>query len=90
LDPTDYQFDLSDIPIRNYFTEDEQCFLELLKSKSPLTIDDIMTMKDEVQICKDCDSMNKIISTADILERKGFVSKKMEGGKVIYSKTKSL
>ncbi len=87
---TDHGFDLSDVPLRNYFSEDEECFLELLKRKSPLMIEDIMAMKDEVQICKDCDSMNKIISTAEILIRKGFISKKMEEGKILYSKTKSL
>lgn len=63
-------FDLSELAIHQYFTEDEQCFLELLKQKTPLSIADIMEMKDTIQICKDCDSMNKIISTGDILERK--------------------
>ena len=76
--------DISHIPIHQYLTEDEQCFLELLKRKSPLSLDDIMYMKDDIQICKDCDSLNKIISTGDILERKGMLKKKMESGKILY------
>jgi hypothetical protein len=66
----EYDFDLSDIPIRHYFSEDELCFLELLKLQSPIKIDDIMRMKDSIQVCKDCDSINKIITTGDTLERK--------------------
>jgi hypothetical protein len=70
IDFSHLSIDTDDVPIKNYFTEDEQCFLELLKQKSPLSIIDIIEMKDKIQICKDCDSMNKIITTADILERK--------------------
>lgn len=83
------KFNLSDIPLQNYFTEDEQCLIELLNRKSPLTIDDILKMKNDVQICKDCDSINKIISTWDILERKNILKKEFKDGKVLYSKMKS-
>jgi len=83
-DISNIEIDIEDIPIRNYFTEDEQCFLELLKIKSPLTINDILDMKDHIQVCKDCDSMNKIVTTGDILERKWFLKKVFEEGKIKY------
>jgi|GEM_PF-6606136 len=75
MSPLPENINIDDIPFQTYFTEDELCFLELLSRKSPLTIDDIIAMKDDIQICKDCDSMNKIITTGDILERKGFLKK---------------
>jgi len=90
MKPLPENIDIDDLPFKTYFTEDEMCFLELLTRKSPLTIDDILIMKDDVQICKDCDSMNKIITTGDILERKWLVKKSMLDGKVVYSKSRSV
>lgn len=90
LDSIPGDTNVDDITFQEYFTEDEMCFFELLKKKSPLTIDDILLMKDDVQICKDCDSMNKIISTWDSLERKGFIKKTLVWGKVIYNKIGNL
>jgi MoaA/NifB/PqqE/SkfB family radical SAM enzyme len=90
MSPLPENINIDDIPFQTYFTEDELCFLELLSRKSPLTIDDIIAMKDDIQICKDCDSMNKIITTGDILERKGFLKKLLLEWKIAYSKTRSL
>lgn len=82
--PLKYDFSFSDFWIKDYFSDDEICLLELLKIKTPLTIKDIESLKDTIQICQDCDSLNKIISTANSLESKGFLRRKLLDGKVVF------
>lgn len=83
-----YNFNLDDLSLKSYFSDDELCFFELLEKKDKLTIDDIILLKDDIQICKDCDSMNKIISTAEILINKWYIKKEIINWKVIYSRKK--
>ncbi len=83
----DYKFNLDDLQIKHYFTDDELCFMELLSQKNPLTVDDIVSLKETIQICQDCDSMNKIISTSEVLIEKGLVKKSFKDGKISYSKS---
>ena len=71
---------------KSFFTEDEKCILELFKKKNPLTVNDIITLKDDIQICKDCDSLNKIISTMEILVKKWLVNKQLVNWKIIFIK----
>jgi MoaA/NifB/PqqE/SkfB family radical SAM enzyme len=81
---SDYNFDA--LKLSSYFSEDELCFLEILKKQNQVNIDDIVRLKEDIQICQDCDSMNKIISTAEILIKKWMLQKKMLQWKVIYQK----
>ena len=81
-----YSFDFDDLHMKEYFSEDELCFFELLTKKEELSIEDIMSMKDTIQICQDCDSMNKIVSTGEILIKKWYIEKEMRKWKVIYRK----
>lgn len=78
-------FDLEKVNIKEYFSDDELCFFELLTKKKNLTIEDIFELKDNIQICKDCDSLNKIITTWEILLKKWLISKQMEKWKIIYN-----
>lgn len=82
----EYNFDFKDLSLQSYFTEDELCFLEIISKKNPANIDDIITLKDTIQICQDCDSMNKIISTWETLIEKWFIKKTLKEWKVSYSK----
>jgi hypothetical protein len=78
---------LDDLNLKEYFTEDELCFLEILNIKDKVWVDDIVKIKDKIQICQDCDSLNKIISTWELLVKKGYVKKEMEKWKIIFSKS---
>jgi len=82
----DYTFDFDELKMKRYFTEDELCFFEILNIQKKVTVDDIMELKDGIQICQDCDSLNKIISTGESLIKKGYIKKKMIEGKVVYSR----
>jgi hypothetical protein len=55
-----YNFSFDNLNIKKYFTNDELCLIEILKFKNNITIKEIAQLKDEFQICKDCDSMEKI------------------------------
>ena len=81
-----YKFDLNDLKLKKYFTEDELCFFEILNKKNIVSVWDIFKIKDSIQICQDCDSMNKIISTWEILIKKWYIKKEMKLGKIFYKK----
>lgn len=82
-------FDLDELKIRNYFTDDELCFFEILELQKEVTVEDIMCLKDDLQICQDCDSLNKIISTGEQLIKKDFVKKTLKKGKIYYERRKT-
>jgi len=81
-----FKFNLDDLNMKEYFTEDELCFFELLNEKDKLTIEGILLLKENIQICQDCNSMNKIISTWEILIKKWYIKKEMIKWKIIYSR----
>jgi MoaA/NifB/PqqE/SkfB family radical SAM enzyme len=82
----EYQFDLDALKMKNYFTEDELCFMEILRLQERVTVEDIVRLKEWIQICQDCDSINKIISTGDILAQKSLIRKKFTQWKVVYER----
>lgn len=84
----DLKYNFDNLNLKEYFTEDELCFFELLEKKDQLTIEDILELKDNIQICQDCNSMNKIISTWEVLIKKWYVKKQMVKGKIVYNKIK--
>jgi len=86
--PLDMKFDLDELHIKEYFTEDELCFFEILAVQDRVSIDDILRIKEDIQICQDCDSVNKIIATGDILIKKWMVKKKLIKWKVYYVRVK--
>jgi hypothetical protein len=55
-----YNFSLDDLKVQDYFTDNELCLLEILNIKSPATIKEIVKIKDDIQICKDCEDMQKL------------------------------
>ena len=80
------KYSFRDLTVNNILTEDEICFLEILKKQEMVSIDDIVKIKNEIQICKDCDSLNKILSTAELLIRKDLIFKKYDGNRVLFMK----
>ncbi len=83
------EYDFSHIDASKFLTEDEICFLEILKIKNPATIDDILEIKDQIQICKDCDSVNKIIATGNILVDKWIIKREYNDNKVYYERDRN-
>ena len=81
-------FNLWELELNKYFTEDEVCFIEILSVKNKVSVEDIMELKKDIQICQDCDSLNKIISTWEQLISKGIIRKSMINWKVFYETIK--
>lgn len=89
MENIDLSFSLDELNLKEYFTEDELCFLEILNVKDKVWVEDIIKIKDKIQICQDCDSLNKIISTWDLLVKKWYIKKELVKWKIIFSKIMS-
>lgn len=87
-EPIEMSFNLWELELNKYFTEDEVCFIEILSVKNKVSVEDIMELKKDIQICQDCDSLNKIISTWEQLISKGIIRKSMINWKVFYETIK--
>ncbi len=85
-----WEVDISDIKLKQYFSDDELCIFEMFKIKDDLTIDDIMILKDKIQICKDCNSVNKILSTINMLIKKWYVDQVLIDWKIVFKKSKKI
>lgn len=81
-----YNFSLKDLKIKDYFTDNELCLLEILNIKSPSTIKEIVKIKDNIQICKDCEDMQKLAEVEISLLKKWYIKVEWEWMNKIYSK----
>ncbi len=84
-----YSFNLEDLKIKDYFTDNELCLIEILKYKNWLTIKEIAQIKDKFQICRDCDDMSKIKEVEESLLKKWIIFIKWKGLNKVYSLIKS-
>lgn len=66
-------------------TDNEQCVLEVLKIKSPLTTKQFLGIAEDIPLCKDCKDENAVINAAETLIKMGLVQRKFHKGKYVWS-----
>jgi MoaA/NifB/PqqE/SkfB family radical SAM enzyme len=70
---------------RAVLTDNEQCVLEVLKIKSPLTTKQFLELAEGIPLCKDCKDENAVINAAETLIKMGFIERKFQKGKYVWS-----
>lgn len=70
---------------RVVLTDNEQCVLEVLKLKSPLTTRQFLELADGIPLCKDCKDENAVIVAAETLIKMGKVRRAFEKGRYVWS-----
>ncbi len=85
-----WQVDIDNIKLWKYFSDDEICIFEMFKIKDWLTIEDIFNLKSKIQICKDCNSANKILTAMNKLIKKGYVQQKLTNWQVVFIKSNKI
>lgn len=72
-DIIDLSFSLDELKMKNYFTDNELCLLEILNIKDWISIKEISEMKNDIQICKDCEDMSKLVEVEESLLKKWYI-----------------
>jgi len=70
---------------RSVLTDNETCVVEVLKEKNGLTTDQFLKQAEKYPICKDCKDENAVINAAETLIKMGWVSRKFQKGKYLWS-----
>jgi wyosine [tRNA(Phe)-imidazoG37] synthetase (radical SAM superfamily) len=70
---------------RSVLTDNEQCVLEVLKLKSPVTTKQFLSLAEGIPLCKDCKDENAVINAAETLIKMGRVERKFQKGKYLWS-----
>jgi MoaA/NifB/PqqE/SkfB family radical SAM enzyme len=70
---------------RAILTDNEQCVLEVLKIKSPLTTKQFLALAEGIALCKDCKDENAVINAAETLIKMGLVERAFQKGRYVWS-----
>lgn len=84
-DKLEYNFDLDELEIKNYFTEDELCLLEILNTKNNIGVKEIAKIKKDIQVCQHCDDMQKLQIVEESLLKKWYIKVTWEWMDKVYS-----
>ncbi len=79
-------FNLDDLKIKDYFSDNELCLLEILNCKNNITVKEVSEIKNKIQICQHCDSMDKLWEVEESLLRKWYIKVTWEWMNRIFSK----
>lgn len=70
---------------RTVLTDNEQCVLEVLGRKSPVTTQEFLGIADGIALCKDCKDENAVITAAETLIPMGRVRREFARGRYLWS-----
>ncbi len=70
---------------RSVLTDNEQCVLEVLGVRSPLTTRQFLGIAEGIPLCKDCKDENAVITAAETLIRMGAVERRFQKGRYLWS-----
>lgn len=80
-----FNFSLDDLIMKDYFTDDELCLIEILSIKDNISIKEISEIKQDIQICKHCDDMSKLVLVEESLLKKWYIKVDWDGMNKRYS-----
>ena len=67
-----------------YLNGMEKCFMEILKIESPVSTSRALELAKGLPLCHDCRDGAGVLSTGQILIKKGLVSREFKGGKYLW------
>jgi len=67
-----------------YLSSMEKCFMEILKIENPVYTSRALELAKGLPLCHDCRDGAGVISTGQILIKKGLISRKFKGGKYLW------
>ncbi len=68
-----------------FFSDNERCFIEILKKKSPITTAEILKLAKNIVLCRDCSDGNAVINAAETLIKKNMVEKVFKKGRYYWA-----
>ncbi len=66
-------------------SDNEQCVLEVLGRKSPLTTRQFLAIAEDIPLCKDCKDENAVINAAETLIKMGLIERQFLKGRYVWS-----
>ncbi|MCX5785593.1 MAG: radical SAM protein [Elusimicrobia bacterium] len=72
-------------PGRVYLNNMEKCFMEILKKESRVSTTRALEIAKGLPLCHDCRDGASVLSTGQILIKKGLVSREFKGGKYLWA-----
>jgi MoaA/NifB/PqqE/SkfB family radical SAM enzyme len=70
---------------KNFFSDNERCFIEILKKKSPIGTSEILKLAKNIILCRDCSDGNAVIVAAETLIDKKIVKKVLKKGRYYWT-----
>lgn len=67
-------------------TDNEQCVVEVLNMKSPVTTKQFLDIAEDLPLCKDCKDENAVINAAETLIKMDVIERKFQKGKYIWAR----
>ena len=68
-----------------FFSDNERCFIEILKKKSPVSTAEALKLAKNIVLCRDCSDGNVVVSTAQRLIEKNIVEKVFKKGRYYWA-----
>jgi hypothetical protein len=69
---------------KEYFTDNERCMIEILKSDKILSTQEILEKAKNIPLCQDCIDGNAVLNAANKLIKRGIISKSFKKGKYYW------
>ncbi|MEA3306465.1 MAG: radical SAM protein [Elusimicrobiota bacterium] len=71
---------MNELSKKVFFSDNERCFIEILKKKSPVSTKEILKLAKGIVLCRDCSDGNAVIVAAESLIKKKMVKKVFKNG----------
>ncbi len=68
-----------------FFSDNERCFIEILKSKVPASTAEVLKLAKNIILCRDCSDGNAVIVAAESLIKKKIVEKIFKKGRYYWT-----
>jgi len=68
-----------------FFSDNERCFIEILKKKSHVSTAEILKLAKNIVLCRDCSDGNAVITAAETLINKNIVEKVFKKGRYYWA-----